>query len=282
MKKFVQVLMFLCVVFLSLKPGFTEPCSKGLIRAMKEEGLSNKQIELICEKGKLYERIESGSGEQACIDGKALNQKGGPLGGIAVVMANSSHRAVSDGKGSFRLPFVTGNVKISALKPSNKYLLLTKDSAMSVLLTKDRYPNGISIKLVVYDLNLDWDIGQETIVDRSTGLMWQRRGHPEEVTWSQAKEYCENLNLAGFDDWRMPTLSEQQALCRSLSKPGVSPKKHPLFSWNSSTYWSSTPQAGFRDNMVGVNFYYNFSGRTQFDHRNDKIFDAIAVRNAAD
>ncbi|MFR9603004.1 MAG: DUF1566 domain-containing protein [Rikenellaceae bacterium] len=52
------------------------------------------------------------------------------------------------------------------------------------------------------------DNGDGTISDQNTGLMWQQVPTPEGMTWAQAKEYCENLDLGGYTDWRMPTLKE--------------------------------------------------------------------------
>ncbi|WP_372744691.1 DUF1566 domain-containing protein [Lutibacter sp.] len=47
-----------------------------------------------------------------------------------------------------------------------------------------------------------------TITDLNSGLMWQEIPSTEGFDWNNAKEYCENLELGGFNDWRMPTLKE--------------------------------------------------------------------------
>lgn len=47
-----------------------------------------------------------------------------------------------------------------------------------------------------------------TVTDLNTGLMWQAVPTAEGFDWNDAKEYCENLQLGGYDDWRMPTLKE--------------------------------------------------------------------------
>ncbi|WP_158850237.1 DUF1566 domain-containing protein [Algibacter sp. L1A34] len=44
--------------------------------------------------------------------------------------------------------------------------------------------------------------------DLNTGLMWQEVPTTEGFDWKGAKEYCENLELDGYDDWRMPTAKE--------------------------------------------------------------------------
>jgi len=52
-------------------------------------------------------------------------------------------------------------------------------------------------KVVVKDLNL--------------GLYWQKE-HSEKITWTAALEYCENLDYAGFNDWRLPNINELKGL----------------------------------------------------------------------
>jgi len=58
---------------------------------------------------------------------------------------------------------------------------------------------------------------QETLsrgywVDPSTGLMWAAKDNGEAVTWHKAANYCRDLQLAGFRDWRLATLDELGSL----------------------------------------------------------------------
>ena len=50
--------------------------------------------------------------------------------------------------------------------------------------------------------------GDGTIKDLNTGLLWQEVPTTEGFDWQDAKDYAENLELGGYDDWRMPTLKE--------------------------------------------------------------------------
>ena len=56
------------------------------------------------------------------------------------------------------------------------------------------------------------DNGDGTVTDLNTGLMWQKTPPSEHYTWDQAATYAENLQLAGHDDWRMPTIKELYSL----------------------------------------------------------------------
>lgn len=46
-------------------------------------------------------------------------------------------------------------------------------------------------------------------VDPATGLMWTKHDNGFQLTkWEDADRYCSALRLAGFADWRMPTIDE--------------------------------------------------------------------------
>jgi len=52
------------------------------------------------------------------------------------------------------------------------------------------------------------DNGDGTITDNATGLMWQQTPGNRGLSWQEAVDYCESQELAGYDDWRIPTLKE--------------------------------------------------------------------------
>jgi len=43
-----------------------------------------------------------------------------------------------------------------------------------------------------------------TITDNNTGLMWQKTDGGE-MTFEATSDYCKNLNIGGYTDWRLPT-----------------------------------------------------------------------------
>ncbi|MFC1850976.1 DUF1566 domain-containing protein [candidate division CSSED10-310 bacterium] len=54
--------------------------------------------------------------------------------------------------------------------------------------------------------------GDGTVTDLSSGLMWAQRDNGQDLTWLEAQEYCQSFSLAGFDDWRLPTIQELEGL----------------------------------------------------------------------
>ena len=104
------------------------------------------------------------------------------------------------------------------------------------------------------------DNGDGTVVDRATGLMWQRDGSPKPLTLKRAEYYISNLNntqFMGYSDWRMPTIEE----LASLISGNVSRGLHidPLFSAQQSRCWSS--DSGFvEDKELKDVWVVNFIG----------------------
>ena len=79
-----------------------------------------------------------------------------------------------------------------------------------------------------------------TWTDPATGLMWAKDSNSGNLTWNQAKDYCTNLRLAGYSNWRLPAIDElegifdaAQAVGRCHVKGGI--RFHDLcWSWSSS------------------------------------------------
>jgi len=66
------------------------------------------------------------------------------------------------------------------------------------------------------DDNDDDDSGSGVWTDSSSGLMWQIEDD-QWYTWLEAKALCENLDLGGYSDWRLPSISELRTLIRGCS-----------------------------------------------------------------
>ena len=74
---------------------------------------------------------------------------------------------------------------------------------------------------------------KEVVFDTDTKLMWQDNSDAKTVKkdWQGAIDYCENLSLAGFNDWKLPSFDTLKALY---------PKKQLIINMVNDTYWSSS------------------------------------------
>jgi len=52
------------------------------------------------------------------------------------------------------------------------------------------------------------DNGDGTITDLNTGLIWQQVPTSTDFTWQEASDYCDDLELSGYNDWRIPSCKE--------------------------------------------------------------------------
>jgi hypothetical protein len=51
-----------------------------------------------------------------------------------------------------------------------------------------------------------------TVLDRVINLLWAGKDNGSQISWESAIKYCKMYNLAGYTDWRMPTLQELETL----------------------------------------------------------------------
>lgn len=98
------------------------------------------------------------------------------------------------------------------------------------------------------------DNGDGTVTDLVTGLMWAQDQSEQSMPWEQADDYCESLTLAGYDDWRLPTIKELWSIRDfstgwpwvdtdyfNLVGDGTDPRQQ--HSWSSNYYLVDTDEA---------------------------------------
>ncbi|MBQ3368536.1 DUF1566 domain-containing protein [bacterium] len=79
-------------------------------------------------------------------------------------------------------------------------------------------------------------VNNDVVVDSVTGLMWQKT-YGMNKKWQEALKYCEDLNYAGYSDWRLPNKNELASLenYSKLSSPYSDFPDMP-----SGRFWSSS------------------------------------------
>jgi len=107
------------------------------------------------------------------------------------------------------------------------------------------YQAGLS-----WNLQTDRLVGADITIDHNTGLMWASNGSNYGCNWGQGTDwqsaiiFCDNLDFAGYTDWRLPNFKELASL---LDFGEFTPQAviNPIYFPNTNIsgggyYWSST------------------------------------------
>ena len=97
------------------------------------------------------------------------------------------------------------------------------------------------------------------VLDKETGLVWERSPESSLQAWSSARSGCLNRTTGARKGWRLATVDELQSLIDpAVAPPGpVLPPGHP-FSNVQSTYWSASTKADLPDFAFVVFFDQGF------------------------
>jgi hypothetical protein len=88
--------------------------------------------------------------------------------------------------------------------------------------------------------------GDGTVTDNLTGLMWSEFAAESGGTWPVIMDLINEMEVGGYDDWRMPNRRELESLIDiSRSNPAI-PAGHPFQLGNiASLIWTSSTYAGY-------------------------------------
>jgi len=121
-----------------------------------------------------------------------------------------------------------------------------------------------------YGVNNFVDNSDGTITDLATGLMWTKADSGTGMYWEDALAYAEDLDLAGYDDWRLPNAKELQSIVDYTRSPATtnSAAIDPIFNVTSITdeggnmnypfYWTSTTHANWSNSPGRAAAYVAF------------------------
>jgi len=108
-------------------------------------------------------------------------------------------------------------------------------------------------------------MANDVVVDPETGLMWQDTSKIIKKNWNNAKNYCTELTLAKYSNWRLPHLGELMSITdrskyksaiKSIFKPRNLHFLHNYW-WSNTAYIYDTSKAWSTNFEGGTDFYYN-------------------------
>lgn len=103
-----------------------------------------------------------------------------------------------------------------------------------------------------------FSVREQVVDDRARGLIWQRGHSNLELDWGGAKEYCGKLQLFGYEQWRLPTISELRSIVDRSQRHGK--MIAPDFINSANWHWSGTPATGSDSFAWDVQFSHGDTG----------------------
>ncbi|XDD51129.1 DUF1566 domain-containing protein [Leptospira sp. WS92.C1] len=142
-----------------------------------------------------------------------------------------------------------------------------------------RCVSGLGLSSVAQSLS---DPGNQTIVDSSSNLVWQKcsaglsgascaSGTATRPNWVTALSYCDSLNFAGKSNWRLPNIKELNSivdLTSSSSTLSIHPSLFP--NTKNSFYWTSSSFAPSPGNAWSV--FFQSGGMTPFSAKSSTAY----------
>ena len=78
------------------------------------------------------------------------------------------------------------------------------------------------------------------VLDRETGLVWEKKPSTAPQSWAGAKWYCYDHSVGNRKGWRLPTAEELASLVDTTQQAPCLPKEHPFIDVQLSHYWTIT------------------------------------------
>jgi hypothetical protein len=83
----------------------------------------------------------------------------------------------------------------------------------------------------------------EAVLDKETGLVWERSPATTPQTWDAARVACTGRMIGNRKSWRLPSVHELASLVDPAQNNPALPLGHPFLTVQSTTYWSATTNA---------------------------------------
>lgn len=134
-------------------------------------------------------------------------------------------------------------------------------------------------------LTEDRAVGQATQVqgywvDPSTGLMWTGKDNGNDTSYYKAMKYCHKLRLAGYSDWRLPTIDELQGIYDSrVNSPGHAGHGNGReFFWHvkGNLYLSGLEWSSSQKRAGGYGWYFDFANGVRIEDQRGYVYSKRA------
>ena len=130
---------------------------------------------------------------------------------------------------------------------SQTITLLSREAAICVKGTMTETPSFTTV------------VSNAVVKDSTTELYWQK-DYATGKTWQQALEYCENLTLGGYDDWRLPNYNELASIIDfTRTDPAANPTYLNIPTDETKYFWTSTTRQDSPNKALAFDFKVGLS-----------------------
>ena len=101
------------------------------------------------------------------------------------------------------------------------------------------------------------NMGNAAVLDRETGLVWERSPNTEQRSWRAGQVHCNEFTTYGNRfGWRLPTLQELGSLVDTSRMSPALPAGHPFLDVQlSGYYFTATDDSRDIDNKWAISFF---------------------------
>ena len=125
------------------------------------------------------------------VGGKVVNEKNIPIQDVEVNYIETGLKTVTDKEGTYKLKYKAEKIKLEFKKLN--YLSITSEFNLT-----DKSEKTLkTIKLIEFNSDI-------MLYDSKNKQRWQKNKSQKPMQWNDAKAYCDNLNIKGFNQWILP------------------------------------------------------------------------------
>jgi hypothetical protein len=128
-----------------------------------------------------------------------------------------------------------------------------------------KWVNAENPRFAIYKNETPGLLTDDIVLDRETGLVWERSPETDRDIWVYGVQYCHQKELGGRKGWRTPTVEELSSLIDSSQFDPSLPSGHPFINVQTKReifddieldyYWTMTTDVGNDENAWYVGFY---------------------------
>ena len=104
------------------------------------------------------------------------------------------------------------------------------------------------------------EFNNEAVLDRETGLVWERTPSKQPAQWPNARLVCAQKGVGGRGGWRLPAFNELSSLVdpavHNIGVPQLA-SGHPFQQVQPASYWSDTQFADEPGFALVIDFQFN-------------------------